>query len=123
MIERCRNIKNKNYHNYGGRGISVCNEWYVFTNFYNWAISNYQKGLELDRENNNGNYEPENCRFVTDIVNSNNRRNNIFITYTNKTQTLSQWARELNINQKTLSYRYGRYKYLGDNYPLEKLFA
>ena len=75
MIDRCYNDSNKRYHRYGGRGISVDNAWrYNFVLFYNWALSNgYKKGLQIDRINNNGNYEPNNCRFVTGNVNQSNR--------------------------------------------------
>jgi len=67
MKDRCNVDSHKSYHNYGGRGIEVCLEWTnSFESFYEWAISNgYNKGLEIDRINNDGNYEPNNCRFVT----------------------------------------------------------
>lgn len=74
--ERCRNPKNKNYHQYGGRGIRVCKSWEDNPeSFVEWALANgYDRGLELDRRDNNGNYEPSNCRFVTHKENCNNRR-------------------------------------------------
>lgn len=70
MKQRCLNINNKSYKNYGERGISICSEWTNkecgFINFYNWAINNgYQETLTLDRKDVNGNYEPFNCRWVT----------------------------------------------------------
>ena len=73
---RCRNRKNAEYKNYGGRGISVCEEWQNdFMSFYNWAITNgYKKGLTIDRVDNDGNYEPSNCRFVTNKKNNRNKR-------------------------------------------------
>jgi hypothetical protein len=72
---RCSNEYATGYINYGGRGISYCAEWESFENFYNWAIKNgYRKGLTLDRINNDGNYEPSNCRFTTCKVQANNRR-------------------------------------------------
>ena len=69
MKDRCLNPNNHAYKNYGGRGIIVCNEWLGengFTNFYNWSMANgYSEGLSIDRENINGNYEPNNCRWIT----------------------------------------------------------
>lgn len=76
MKRRCTNNKDQAYYNYGGRGISVCDEWHGFLPFYNWAINNgWEKGLTIDRKENDGNYEPDNCRFVTRLVQASNRRN------------------------------------------------
>lgn len=67
--DRCLNPNNHAYHNYGGRGITICEEWLNkdgFINFYNWAIKNgYKEGLSIDRKNIEGNYEPTNCRWIT----------------------------------------------------------
>lgn len=72
---RCLNIKNPDYKNYGDRGISLCSNWLIFDNFYDWAISNdYKEGLEIDRKDNNKGYYPENCRFVNRQVNQFNKR-------------------------------------------------
>lgn len=74
--QRCLNVKSKYYKNYGGRGITICNEWKQdFMFFYNWAMSNnYSAELEIDRIDNDGNYEPNNCRWVTTIINQHNKR-------------------------------------------------
>jgi hypothetical protein len=70
---------------YKKKGIRLCNEWNDFLNFYNWAINaGYKKGLQIDRINTNGNYEPLNCRFVTSKQNCNNRENTFFVIYKNK---------------------------------------
>lgn len=76
MKTRCYNGKFIYYKNYGGRGISICDKWkYNFLTFYKWAINNgYQEGLTIDRTNNDGNYEPNNCRWVTRAEQNRNQR-------------------------------------------------
>jgi hypothetical protein len=72
MIFRCENKKSSRYNRYGGRGIGICESWRSnFQSFYDWGLSNgYEKGLTIDRINNDGNYEPSNCRFLTRGENS-----------------------------------------------------
>lgn len=80
MKNRCRNCHNPNYKDYGGRGITFCEEWNSFLEFYKWAIANsYNENLTLDRIDVDGNYCPSNCRFVTRSVQSRNKRNNILV--------------------------------------------
>lgn len=88
-----------NYKDYGGRGIFMHQEWYdSFESFYLWATSHgYQEGLSIDRIDNNGPYTPDNCRWVNEKTQANNRRNNRLVEFNGKTQTLSQWADELGI--------------------------
>lgn len=94
MKSRCYNKKYHNYSDYGGRGIIICDAWINnYEIFHNWAIENgYKKGLSLDRENNNGNYEPSNCRWVTNKIQSRNRRSNHFITAFGETKHFEDWV-------------------------------
>lgn len=104
--ERCYNKKHKAYKNYGGKGVAVCTEWQLFIPFYEWAIANgYKEGLTIDRIDSNGNYEPSNCRWVDRFVQNSNTSRNHYLTYNGKTQTLSQWAREIGISRNTLCGR------------------
>lgn len=101
---RCFYLNSKNYERYGGRGITVCEEWKDnFVNFRDWSLSNgYKEGLTIDRIDNNGNYEPSNCKWSTNKEQQNNKENNVLITYQNETKTLSQWAEEKGINNSAL---------------------
>lgn len=93
MRRRCYNAKSNEFHRYGGRGISVCVEWSDVNAFIKWALEHgYKKGLQIDRIDNNGNYEPENCRFVTARENSNNRSTNRRIHYKGNDLTLSEFS-------------------------------
>lgn len=107
---RCKDSSRKDYEIYGGRGIEVCEEWdKSFNKFYNWAIKNgYDDTLTIERIDVNGDYTPQNCTWATKKEQANNKRNNILLTYDNKTQTISQWANELNINETTLRNRIQR---------------
>lgn len=116
IIQRCYNHKNKDYRNYGGRGITVCDEWRnSFIVFYNWSVSSgYDKSLQIDRINNNGNYEPLNCRWATLKQQGRNRRTNNIIEYNGKSQCLSDWAEELGISRSTFIYRIKKQKHHAD---------
>lgn len=110
MKQRCSNPNNSKYQDYGGRGIIVCDEWRKdFKAFYLWAISNgYLEGLSIDRIDVNGDYAPDNCRWVTEKVQANNIRRNRIIVYNEERHTLSEWAEIKGIQRKTLDQRLKR---------------
>lgn len=103
MIRRCTYTKDISFNRYGGRGISVCDEWKnSFESFYKWAMSNgYSDNLTIERENNDGNYEPSNCKWITNKEQMRNLRNNVIITCDGKTQLLMDWLKEKNIKRTT----------------------
>lgn len=105
---RCYNKAHKQYKDYGGRGIIVCNEWKgSFTSFKKWALPLWKKGLEIDRIDNDGNYEPSNCHFVTHTENMHNtrllRKNNTSgyrgVSYRKRNK---KWEAKISINSKTM---------------------
>jgi hypothetical protein len=99
MKDRCYNEKTKAYKDYGGRGITVCDEWRNdFEAFLKWALDNgYRDDLTIDRIDVNGNYEPSNCRLVTMKEQANNRRSNNKILYDGKLFTLAEWSEIIGI--------------------------
>lgn len=105
MLDRCNNVNNFNYYNYGGRGIKVCERWLDVNLFIKDMFPLYKKGLELDRINVNGNYEKSNCRWVTRKENMNNTRRNRYVEYKGEIKTVSQWSDHLDIPYKTLLQR------------------
>lgn len=109
MIQRCVNSKSKGYHNYGGRGITVCSEWIGdsgYINFKAWSLLNgYKNGLHIDRINNDKGYSPENCRWVTPRVNSRNKRTNKVLEFHGQKMCIAGWADTLHMPPRTL---YGR---------------
>ena len=111
MKKRCYNTKNVDYKNYGGRGITVCDEWMDFQNFYEWAIANgYDKTAPrgqctIDRIDVDGCYEPENCRWVDRYIQMNNKRNNRILTYNGESHTLAEWCEIVNIPYNCLKSR------------------
>lgn len=107
MISRCYNPNNIGYDNYGGRGISVCDDWRNdFINFQNWAEeNNYQEGLTIDRININGNYEPDNCRWATRLEQANNRRTCLYFEINGEVHSLKDWCRIMNLPYKTIQTR------------------
>jgi hypothetical protein len=102
IISRCESNKSTSYKNYGGRGISICEEWRNdFQAFYDWCMENgYKKGLQIDIIDNDGNYEPNNCRWVTRTVNANNKRSNVFIEYNGEVATVAEMCRKYDAKYK-----------------------
>lgn len=114
--QRCFNPNTPTYEHYGGRGIKMCDEWNDnFESFYEWSInSGYKKELTLDRIDNNGNYEPGNCRWTTMKEQTNNRRVNVIVEYAGEKMTLREASRKSGFNHKALETRYRR-GYRGDD--------
>lgn len=114
MRQRCNNPHNKQYHNYGERGIKICSEWDDYQNFYDWAISTgYDESAlrgkyTLDRIDVNKNYCPENCRWADTKVQSVNKRNTVRLTYNNETHPLTEWSDIVGIAYQTLWRRYSK---------------
>lgn len=106
----------QDYPYYGGRGIRMCVEWRDdFTSFYKWAIIHgWEPGLEIDRKNTNGNYEPENCQFTDRIGQMRNTRRTRLITHNGKTQSVVEWAEETGIRAGTI------YNRLNSGWSVEK---
>lgn len=106
MKQRCFNPNCKEYEHYGGRGITVCDEWKnSVAEFAKWAYENgYENNLTLDRIDNNGNYEPNNCRWVSMEVQENNKRNNRYYDIDSGSYTLSQIAKMYSVSRDSLYY-------------------
>lgn len=123
MLKRCYNKNHIAYCNYGGRGIVVCDEWKKdFIAFYKWSLSNgYDAHLTLDRIDNNGNYEPSNCRWVTKSEQTRNTRKNVYFTHKGVTKTISEWSKETDIPITTLRRRILENRPLGEIFSKERL--
>lgn len=96
MKLRCSDPNQDSYRHYGGRGITVCDEWKAsYEAFRDWCLANgYRAGLQIDRIDTNGNYEPSNCRFVTCRQNNNNRRNTPYLEAFGERKSLADWTRD-----------------------------
>lgn len=112
MIRRCSDHNFRQYKNYGERGICVCEEWENdFFSFYDWAIANgASEELTIDRVDNNGNYCPENCRWVDLITQANNTRHNHILNYNGESHTIKEWSRIVGCNESLIRHRlkYGK---------------
>ena len=109
MINRCTWEKYHLFKDYGGRGITICPEWndrvYGFERFVEWAFANgYREDLTLDRIDPDGNYCPENCRWVDKYVQANNKRHNLKLKINGEIDTIGNWARRLDLNYWNLRH-------------------
>ena len=107
MKQRCYNPNKPQYKDWGGRGITICDEWLNdFMAFYDWAMSNgYQDNLTIDRIDNNKGYEPSNCRWVDHKIQNRNKRNNRNYTINGETHCLTEWCEILGLNRGTVKNR------------------
>ena len=108
---RCSNPKSDRFKDYGGRGINVCEEWKKdFKSFHDWSISNgYDDDLTIDRIDNDGNYEPSNCRWVTAMEQANNSRKCHVIEFNGESHNMTEWSKILGIPRYVLSNRINTY--------------
>ena len=132
MILRCYDNSRKAFKDYGARGIKVCDEWMNaervpkqdnatkgWLAFKEWALFNgYSDSLTLDRIDTNGNYSPNNCRWVNKIIQANNTRRNHYILFNGQTKTLADWCRCLGLNYGNTEYRINR-----GGWSIEKAFS
>ena len=105
MINRCTCETSQSYKHYGGRGISICQEWLDSFHTFVKDMGERPKGASIDRINVNGNYEPSNCRWATRKEQQSNKRNNVLITYDGITKTLKAWSDELGVKSDTIKDR------------------
>ena len=120
MIARCYRKNHKHYSMYGGRGITVCDEWLASPQaFFDWveSVGGRPKGYTLDRIDNSKGYSPDNCKFVSMHEQSRNKRSNIQITHNGVTKCLTDWALEYGINNETARDRYHK------GLPFEVIFS
>ncbi len=115
MFTRCYNTKWKYYYKWGGRGIRICERWRVFDNFLA-DMGERPAGMSIDRIDNDGDYEPSNCRWVTRVEQARNRRTTRFYTHGGVTRCVQEWAHLMGIKYNTLQGR------LNKNFPPELVF-
>jgi len=113
MRSRCNNPKNKGYCNYGGRGIIVCARWVSFETFFTDMGERPSPKHSIDRIDNDGNYEPSNCRWATKTQQARNRRSNTLITWQGQRLSRAEWAEKTGIGESTIKMR------LRSGWPIE----
>lgn len=108
MRLRCYNENSINYKYYGGKGVTICDEWLLsFENFFDWAINNgYNENLTIDRTDSEKEYSPDNCKWSTKKEQAYNRGMSVKLTLNERTMYMTEWAEELEIDKKILSWRY-----------------
>ncbi len=119
MKKRCLNPRNSHYRYYGARGIRIHQPWLDDSScFYQWGIeSGYERRLSIDRIDPNGNYEPDNCRFVPLAKQAANTRRNRFLTWNGCRMHISGWAKALGVRQQALQHRVDRH------WPITRIFT
>lgn len=115
MLKRCRNKDDPHFKDYGGRGIRVCERWQTFENFFS-DMGEQPAGLTIERVNNDGNYEPSNCKWATQEEQSNNKRSVRLIAYKGQSMSIAQWARKLGTKRSALIARLRAGIPLDENY-------
>ena len=122
MKTRCENKNNPSYKKYGGRGIGLCDEWMTFEPFLKWAVANgYRDDLSIDRIDNNGNYEPANCRWATATEQCRNRRNTVLFNWGGERKTLKEICDICGLNYKTEHTRLVRHGHEAVQRYMDKL--
>ena len=122
MVQRCHNPNKPHYPDYGGRGISVCSEWkHSPSAFLKWAVSSgYSEGLSIDRIDVNGNYCPENCRWVDNKTQMRNRRNTWKVSYCGEVKAVSEWCELLGLEYGTVASRLRRGRTADEAFELRR---
>lgn len=107
MMARCYNPDLKNFHRYGGRGIMVCEEWKTnLESFLNWSLQNgFEENLSLDRIQNDGNYEPNNCRWIPQLKQAQNRSTTVFIEHNGIKESMAATGRRYGITPQAIKFR------------------
>lgn len=109
MKERCFNENHKSWEYYGGRGITVCEEWLEAKAFIEWCLNNgYKEGLTIDRIDVNSDYCPSNCRFISNLEQQRNKRNSKYITINGITKVAAEWSEITGLCSETIIYRYNK---------------
>lgn len=105
IMQRCKNPNRKEYKNYGGRGINICDRWLDFKNFKADMGLIPFKGATIERKNNNLGYSPDNCMWATAAEQNCNKRSNVWLTHDGKTLTVAQWSATTGISRSILQHR------------------
>lgn len=123
MLNRCYREQDESYKYYGAEGVRVCDEWRNDpAEFIKWAMDNgYDDKLTIDRINTDGNYEPNNCRWITMHEQCLNRKSNVYLEYRGEIKTISEWAETLNMNRHLIDDRLKRGWTVDDTLSLPKM--
>ena len=106
MKRRCTKPNCKSYKWYGAKGIKICDKWLDFVNFYEWALSHgYRNTLTIERIDVNGDYCPENCKWITNQAQQSNRSTTHYLTFGGETHSITEWSKVIGIPRTTISNR------------------